>query len=141
MPPHHRSRRGNRSRFWDRRARAWVVASRVERFFEPAVLLALRSGPSHGYELADAVNEWGDHYAVDSGNLSRMLRSLEEDGLVSSTWSEGGPGATRRVYRLEPKGERVLAAWVDSLADTEQTLAEFRRRHAASAGETKGATP
>ncbi len=131
MPHRRRHRQGNRSRYWDASARQWVVAARVERFFEPAVLLALRNRPSHGYELAAAVGEWGDHYVVDSGNLSRLLRSMEGDGLVSSTWDEGGPGAARRVYRLEPKGERVLAAWADSLADTEELLGRFRQLHTA----------
>ena len=72
----HRRRRGNRSRTWDSRKRRWVVSARVERFFEPALLLALRGQPAHGYELVEQLSDWGPEYAVDSGNLYRMLREL-----------------------------------------------------------------
>lgn len=126
----HPRRRGNRSRFWDPKAREWIVAARIERFFEAAVLLALRDRSYHGYELVDAVGTWGDEYAVDSGNLYRMLHSLEDDGLVSSTWADGDRAGSRRIYRLEPKGERVLAAWARSLANTEDLLRRYRENHA-----------
>ena len=133
----HRHQRGNRSRFWDAKTREWVVAARIERFFEPAVLLALRDRPYHGYELVDAVSTWGTEYEVDSGNLYRMLRSLEDDGLVKSEWADGDRGGARRIYRLEPKGERVLSAWARSLAGTEELLKLFRERHAAPAPPTE----
>ena len=116
---------------WDSDTREWLVASRVERFFEPAVLLALRERPYHGYELVETVSTWGPEYDVDSGNLYRMLRSLEEDGLVSSNWADGDRGGSRRIYELEPKGERVLAAWAESLARSEQLLGRFRELHQA----------
>ena len=122
----HRGRRGNRSRTWDADGRRWVVSARVERFFEPAVLLALRDGPAHGYELVDEMGSWGDDYVVDSGNLYRMLRSLEDEGLVRSTWSDSDRGAARRVYALEPKGARVLEAWAEALTATEAVLHRFR---------------
>ncbi|MGI9604235.1 MAG: PadR family transcriptional regulator [Acidimicrobiales bacterium] len=122
---HRRGRRGNRSRVWDSSRREWVVSARIERFFEPALLLALRGRRAHGYELADELGTWGDDYVVDSGNLYRMLRKLEEDGLVRSSWADSDRGANRRVYTLEPKGERVLDAWAESLADAEVMLARF----------------
>ena len=32
---------------------------------------------------------------IDMGNLYRILRSLERDGLVDSTWDDDGPRARR----------------------------------------------
>ena len=122
----HRRRRGNRSRLWDPKSRSWIVSARIERFFEPAILLALRGRPAHGYELVDQLSDWGPEYAVDSGNLYRMLRALEHDGLVTSVWSEPTQGGARRTYRLEPKGRRVLDAWARSLGDAETLLGRFR---------------
>jgi len=37
------------------------------------------------------------------------LHRLEEDGLLSSQWSETG-GRRRRVYQLTPQGRLALAA-------------------------------
>ncbi|MDH3707389.1 MAG: PadR family transcriptional regulator [Acidimicrobiia bacterium] len=102
------------------------MSARVERFFEPALLLALRGGQAHGYELVDAMSTWGDDYVVDSGNLYRMLRSLEDESLIRSSWADSDRGAARRVYALEPKGERVLEAWAEALAATGEVLQQFR---------------
>jgi hypothetical protein len=77
---------------------SFEVRARVERFAEPAVLLLLAEGPSHGYELADALEELLEEGRVDFGNLYRLLRSLEGEGLVASSWSEDTPGPLKRIY-------------------------------------------
>lgn len=58
------------------------MRARVERFTEPAVLLLLREDPRHGYELLErlpGVSAEDGH--VDLGNLYRLLRALEAEGL------------------------------------------------------------
>ena len=45
---------------------------------------------------------------LDSGYLSRMLRSLERSGLVE-TVAAGGPDARRRLARPTPAGQAELA--------------------------------
>ena len=62
----------------------WGVRARVERFSEPALLLLLRERPTHGYELLEALPALTGEARVDMGNLYRVLRALEEDGLVTS---------------------------------------------------------
>ncbi len=47
---------------------------------------------------------------VDSANLYRLLRRLEQEGLVTSTWTEGEYGPQRRQYRLTREGCRQLGA-------------------------------
>src|ERR671936_866291 len=76
----------------------WGVRARVERFREPALLLLLRERPTHGYELLDALPPLTGDARVDMGNLYRVLRALEEDGLVSSRWEAGEPGPAKRRY-------------------------------------------
>ena len=61
----------------------WHVHARVERFVEPSLLLLLRERPLHGYELLERLPELGVEGRVDIGNLYRLLRALEEEGLVS----------------------------------------------------------
>ena len=80
-----------------------MVSARVERFFEPALLLALRDGPAHGYELVDHLGSWGDDYVVDSGNLYRMLRE--------SIGSLPGVQSIRTTIVLETMSEGRSAPW------------------------------
>jgi DNA-binding PadR family transcriptional regulator len=134
-PPRHRGRGGPHGRRNARRTRwtddagAWHVLARVERFVEPALLLVLREGSTHGYDLAEAIEELTPGERVDLGNLYRLLRSLEEEGVVTSEWRDDLPGRSKRSYQLTARGEDLLEAWVDALADLTGSLSAFRQRH------------
>jgi PadR family transcriptional regulator, regulatory protein PadR len=82
---------------------------------EPAVLLLLREGPLHGYELLERLPPLVGEERVDMGNLYRFLRALEEDGIVTSEWRDDLPGPAKRTYRLTDSGRRLLDDWVDAL--------------------------
>jgi poly-beta-hydroxybutyrate-responsive repressor len=117
---------GNRSR---RRLAdgTWEVRARIERVGEAALLLLLRERPRHGYELLDVLPPLVGEERVDVGNLYRVLRSLEEEGLVTSKWRADLPGPTKRTYSLTDEGRAALAAWLTSLqklrADVDRLLA------------------
>ena len=78
----------------------WEVHARIERFVEPALLLLLRDGETHGYDLAEALAELAPDDTVDLGNLYRLLRSLEVEGVVVSRWRDDLPGRAKRTYAL-----------------------------------------
>ena len=83
----------------------WEVRARIERFVEPALLQLLSEQPMHGYELLERLPELArEERRVDLGNLYRLLRSLEEEGIVSSDWDESVSGPAKRIYRLTPAG-------------------------------------
>ena len=107
------------------------VRARIERFAEPAVLLLLAEGPSHGYQLADHLEELLDESLVDFGNLYRLLRALEEEGLVASTWSEEAPGPQKRVYELTGEGAALLDAWAASLRARRERIGALLARYEA----------
>ncbi len=119
-----RGRRGPRCRAGSGPG-GWTVNARVERFAEPGILLLLREGPRHGYELLERLPELSSEAGrIDLGNLYRMLRMLEAEGLVSSEWqTEAGP--PRRVYRLSPSGADLLDGWAGSLRDTRSGIDRF----------------
>jgi DNA-binding PadR family transcriptional regulator len=94
----------------------------VERFVEPAVLLLLREGASYGYELADALEALLDEGRVDFGNLYRLLRALEEEGLVRSSWNDDTPGPVKRVYEITDEGVALLQAWIESLRAAQERV-------------------
>ena len=107
------------------------VRARIERFAEPAVLLLLAEGESHGYQLADQLEELLDEGRVDFGNLYRLLRALEAEGLVASTWSEEAPGPQKRVYGLTGEGAALLAAWAASLRARRERIGALLARYEA----------
>ncbi|MGH2739400.1 MAG: PadR family transcriptional regulator [Actinomycetota bacterium] len=112
-----------------RTGRGWVVRARVERFVEPAVLLLLREGPRHGYELLDSIPQLAGEAGVDIGNLYRMLRALEAEGLVSSEWSADLPGPAKRTYRLTDAGKRLLTRWAGALREVDDGITRFLNRY------------
>jgi DNA-binding PadR family transcriptional regulator len=129
----HRHGRGPRTR-WLVEPGQWAVRARVERFVEPAVLLLLAEGPRHGYELLDRLPELIAEERVDVGNLYRIMRALEEDGIVESEWRADLPGPAKRTYRLTEDGRRLLDQWVDALRSARTEIGVFLDRYAKERG-------
>jgi PadR family transcriptional regulator PadR len=123
---HGRRRQRSRNRF--RNEHGWQVRARVERFGEPALLALLAARATHGYELIERLSELSGEERVDVGNLYRALRSLEDEGLVTSEWSAELPGPTKRTYTLTPEGHELLDAWLGSLAQLRDSLTAFLDR-------------
>ena len=61
---------------------------------------------------------------TDQGNLYRLLRALEAEGLVSSHW-QADSGPPRRVYQLTAPGAHLLDGWADSLRQMSSTVERF----------------
>jgi PadR family transcriptional regulator, regulatory protein PadR len=124
-----RGRRGARCRSYVRPGQ-WAVQARVERFVEPALLLLLRERPMHGYELLERLPEMtGEEARVDVGNLYRILRALEEEGIVRSEWSADLPGPAKRTYELTEVGSRLLDRWAESLREVRDVITRFSERY------------
>ncbi len=107
----------------------WGVRARVERFSEPALLLMLRERRTHGYELLDALPALTGETRVDMGTLYRVLRALEEDGLVRSEWQADAPGPAKRTYELTAEGRRLLDEWASALRRSRERIDSFLERY------------
>ena len=97
---------------------------RVPNFAQPRLLLELAKKPAHGYELIERLSEDGGA-SPDPGNFYRVLRLLEEDGLVCSNWDTQKTGPARRVYELTDQGFEFLNAWAVTIKQTHQSLGRF----------------
>jgi PadR family transcriptional regulator PadR len=125
----HRHRHGGRTRAFVRPGH-WAVRARVERFVEPALLLLLRERPMHGYELIEHLPDVaGPETHVDVGNLYRVLRALEEEGIVTSQWSADLPGPAKRTYELTEDGRRLLDRWAEALREAQGAISGFLERY------------
>jgi PadR family transcriptional regulator, regulatory protein PadR len=84
----------------------------------------------HGYELIERLPEVaGADAKVDVGNLYRLLRGLEEEGVVTSEWSAELPGPAKRTYELTDEGRALLDRWAESLRDAQEVLSSFLERY------------
>jgi DNA-binding PadR family transcriptional regulator len=117
------------------------VHARIERFVEPALLLVLRDSEVHGYGLADAVEALDPDERVDLGNLYRLLRTLEEEGFVTSQWRDDLPGRVKRTYALTDDGRALLDTWAEALRRARHTIDGFLDRHETKAEPTQEEEP
>ena len=97
---------------------------RVPNYAQPRLLLELAKKPAHGYELIERLGQEGNT-PPDPGNFYRTLRSLEEEGLVCSTWDTQNAGPARRVYDLTDQGQEFLHTWAVIIQQTRQSLDRF----------------
>jgi poly-beta-hydroxybutyrate-responsive repressor len=123
----HRFSRGTRTR--RRQEGGWRVRARIERFGEPALLLLLREQPAHGYELLERLPELLPDERIDMGNLYRVLRALEEDGVVRSEWDADAPGPAKRIYELTDEGRALLDTWAEALRTAQENVGAFLARY------------
>jgi PadR family transcriptional regulator len=84
----------------------------------------------HGYELIERLPEVaGAETRVDVGNLYRLLRALEDEGVVTSEWSADLPGPAKRTYELTDEGGELLDRWAESLRDAQGVISGFLERY------------
>lgn len=96
---------------------------------EPCLLLLLHRHPTHGYDLTQALADFGMEN-LDGSTVYRMLHAMEGAGLIESRWdTDVSSGPARRIYQLTPHGDASLADWVGQLGETDQVLHRFLDRY------------
>ena len=92
---------------------------------ETSILASLAESTTHGYDLVEQIHALAaDLVCIDPGSMYRLLRSLEEQGLVSSSWQTPEAGPSRRVYVITEQGIEALELMAESL---HQRAAAMRR--------------
>jgi PadR family transcriptional regulator PadR len=92
----------------------------------PVCLLILRDWSSYGYDLMKSLAAFG-FATLNAGSLYRVLRQMEKDGMISSTWDTSQEGPARRVYAITAVGEAYLKLWADALQQYQKTMDAFFR--------------
>ncbi|MGH9129566.1 MAG: PadR family transcriptional regulator [Acidimicrobiales bacterium] len=94
------------------------------------LLILLAEGSAHGYELLEQVRGAG-LAGAEAGGLYRCLRSMEEDGLVTSWWEPSQSGPPRRTYLLSVEGEEAAREWIAGLEEVRDHITGLLDRYAA----------
>ncbi|MBC7292557.1 MAG: PadR family transcriptional regulator, partial [Thermoleophilia bacterium] len=104
---------------------------------EAAILSTLAQAGTHGYELLDQIQTLvGDQVCVDPGSTYRMLRAMEEAGLVRSSWHTLESGPSRRVYVITTEGLEYLRELSVFLAQRAAAMARLATQAEKAASST-----
>jgi DNA-binding PadR family transcriptional regulator len=88
------------------------------------ILLALASGPLHGYGIMkDVERDTGGEVTLEIGSLYRLLARLVTEGLIDDV---EGADERRRYYRITAAGRRALKSEAARLANV-VTLVRARK--------------
>lgn len=99
---------------------------RLRGFVEACAVALLAETPCHGYDLMGRLGRFGlEADALDAGTFYRMLRRLEDEGILRSNWSTEGSGAARRVYEVTDEGRDFLRAWRATVGEIREHLDGF----------------
>ena len=99
----------------------------LARLLQPAVMALLAKEPLHGYRIARGLEQMAmfRDNPPDLTGLYRLLKSMEQRGLVSSTWDLAESGPAKRQYKLTRSGRACLHKWSQTLADYAVALTDI----------------
>ena len=115
-----------------------VLGKSLSRLTQPSILtvLAVHDGPLHGYAIIQEMAQ-GPMYggnAPDPTGIYRILKQMENNGLITSAWDTSESGPAKRCYDMTDEGRRCLRRWIDSLACYSASIQELRREAADALG-------
>jgi DNA-binding PadR family transcriptional regulator len=96
------------------------------------VLLILGQGRSYGYEIRAQLEAFGFRRAVeDPGVVYRILKRLEDSGLIRSEWDTSTSGPARHYYHLTDAGRDRLEVTAEQLARQARRIELFFEKYRA----------
>ncbi len=89
----------------------------LAKLVHPVVMMLLAESPRHGYRIVQEAAKTpilaGSR--PDRTGVYRVLRNLERQGFVVSSWELSESGPARKSYRLTAEGRECLARWIETL--------------------------
>ncbi len=90
----------------------------LPRLLRPAILALLAGGSAHGYSLVQRLGEMElfATSAPDTSGVYKLLKQMEEEGLIAGEWDLGEGGPARRCFTLTKDGRSCIERWAESLS-------------------------
>ena len=77
----------------------------------------------HGYRIKSAFQEEVGHsWPLSFGQIYQALKDLKRRALVEARFDQGGGHIGRWIYRITPKGRRILQVWLTRTPRAPQPL-------------------
>ncbi len=97
--------------------------NRPPRFLQPFLLVFLKKGSAHGYQLINNLAKLGvKHENYEVGYIYKTLRTMEKDGYIASAWNTEAKGAAKRIYTITENGTAQLQKWMISIKQIRKSL-------------------
>lgn len=94
---------------------------------ETFLLMALRQGPSYGYEIVQEINRRSpDLLKLGEGTVYPVLHRMEERGLLATEWRTGETKRRRKYYRLTQAGKKALTANLQQWEGLQAVMSAFQ---------------
>lgn len=89
----------------------------LARLVRPAVLALLVRGETHGYDLIQQLSGLAVYAdsPPDTSGIYKVLKAMEQEKLVASSWELGDSGPAKRRYVLTQNGRECLHRWIETL--------------------------
>jgi DNA-binding PadR family transcriptional regulator len=110
---------------------------------QPAILTVLAQGPVHGYRIVERVAGMALFHGErpDTTGVYRLLKTMEDRGVVVSAWDLSDSGPARRTYRLTAAGRACLRLWVTTLSGYQKAIGELLKAARGAAGKGRACCP
>jgi PadR family transcriptional regulator PadR len=74
-----------------------------------------RRGKTYGYEIMKSINNVSKgKIEMNESTLYPLLRSLDEQGLLTSSWEQSQAGPPRRCYAITKEGDEALKRGIET---------------------------
>lgn len=96
----------------------------LDKFLQPALLVVLSRGKSHGFQMISDLEASGmvSGDSLDPAGLYRTLKRMEAAGLVTSYWDTESGSKPRRIYEITQQGRGCLGTWETTLTEYQSNL-------------------
>jgi DNA-binding PadR family transcriptional regulator len=91
----------------------------LARLVHPAILAVLAQESLHGYLILERLAEAAmfRDQPPDPAGVYRILKTMEQEGLVTCAWDLQSSGPARRQYTVTDKGLVCLRTWLETLVN------------------------
>ena len=102
----------------------------LAKLLQPAILTVLAEGELHGYRIVERLADMPvlSGCRPDPTGVYRVLRIMEERGLLTASWDASSKGPAKRLYRLTNDGRKCLARWVKTLVQYGRAIDDLLQR-------------
>ena len=93
---------------------------------EFCILLMIKQKPTYGYEIISTLEKY-PILAVNENTIYPLLRRLQKEELITSSWQEGVEGLpNRKYYSITGKGHECIVAMSHEWANLLNAITEIK---------------
>ncbi|MGE0173729.1 MAG: PadR family transcriptional regulator [Oligoflexales bacterium] len=89
------------------------------------VLMALKDGPKHGYQIIKYIEEKTQYFSMGYGTLYPALHSLENEKSIKGEWEAAGENKEKKIYELTAKGRKEVSSVTEEFRAFSKALSKL----------------